>query len=123
MDNISTIVALLVVLSIASERLVEIIKALVPWLQQSHADQRTQSLRNAAIHCLAMICSIVTALIAAPAIEGIAIIPADWTNPGTVIALGLLASGGSGFWNSIQSYLLRLKNLKKLEYKPQAEEV
>jgi hypothetical protein len=28
------------------------------------------------------------------------------------IALGLLASGGSGFWNSVLSYILEVKNIR-----------
>ena len=31
------------------------------------------------------------------------------------IGLGLLASGGSGFWNSIQEYLIAVKKIRKQE--------
>ena len=34
-------------------------------------------------------------------------------NKKLVLAVGILASGGSGFWNSIQSYLLAIKEIKK----------
>jgi hypothetical protein len=33
----------------------------------------------------------------------------------TILALGLLASGGSGFWNSILSYVGNLKALKETQ--------
>lgn len=31
------------------------------------------------------------------------------------VPLGLLASGGSGFWNSIQTYVAKAKEVKKIE--------
>ena len=36
----------------------------------------------------------------------------DW---GMILALGLLASGGSGFWNTILSYAVNMKDLKRTE--------
>jgi hypothetical protein len=39
-------------------------------------------------------------------------IPDDWTE---TLALGLLASGGSGFWDSILTYVTKAKDLKAAE--------
>ncbi|MCB1808243.1 MAG: hypothetical protein KDJ99_24770 [Candidatus Competibacteraceae bacterium] len=36
-----------------------------------------------------------------------------------ILALGILASGGSGLWNSIFEYLNGIKKLKKMESKKQ----
>jgi len=37
------------------------------------------------------------------------------------VVLGLLASGGSGFWNAILTYVLQVKNLKKAAVQKVAE--
>jgi succinate dehydrogenase hydrophobic anchor subunit len=41
--------------------------------------------------------------------------PAGWNTSFALIVIGLLISGGSGFWNVILSYLLQVKNAKKKE--------
>jgi hypothetical protein len=109
-DKLSTIVTLLVALSVASERLVEIIKGYFPSLNLELKDPKQEGRRKANLQFLAVVAGIVTALLARP------VLPAGL--PGGILptlALGLLASGGSGFWNSIQSYVLKLKELKKAQ--------
>jgi len=39
-------------------------------------------------------------------------VPEVLDNSAGLFVLGLLASGGSGFWNSILSYLLKVKDIK-----------
>ena len=46
--------------------------------------------------------------------------PDDWTG---TLALGLLASGGSGFWNSILTYVTKAKDLKAAEAETKQLEV
>ncbi len=109
MENLSIIVALLVALSVASERLVEIIKGLIPSLDKENTDPIKEGRRKSCLQLLAVIAGIVTTLLASPAIEGV--IPnLDWIS---IIALGLLASGGSGFWNSVTTYVNKAKDIKK----------
>jgi hypothetical protein len=64
---------------------------------------------------LAIVAGILTAFLARDAIADA--LPANWkASPSQgFLALGLLASGGSGFWNAVLGYMLRLKDVKKLE--------
>lgn len=108
-----SIIGLIMTVSVASERLVEIIKGVLPWLSSPHSDPVKEAHRKAALQLLAVVCGIVTAFLAEPilppAIGGL------HDHKAAVVAIGLLASGGSGFWNAILSYLLQVKDLKKLE--------
>ena len=108
-----TIVGLLVALSIASERLVEIIKSAVPFLNETNSDSKKEGWRKSFLQAMAVGSGIGTALLASPVIASS--LPEKWNSPLSIIALGLLASGGSGFWNAILSYVLQVKNLKKVE--------
>ena len=111
-NNISSIVALLSALSIASERLVEIIKGTVPWLNTAKNDPNAEGWRQAALRVLAALAGVATAWLASTAQAVGNLIP---SNPGAWIVLGLLASGGSGFWNSIQGYVNQAKAAKTAE--------
>jgi len=111
--KLAAIVSVLVALSVASERLVEIIKGLVSFLNQENSDKTKEGWRRATLQALAVVAGIVTALLAQPAIKGV--VPGlseHWTG---IVALGLLASGGSGFWNAVLAYVLNVKDIKKVE--------
>lgn len=112
--TMSTVVALLIALSVAAERLVEIVKGMIPALN-THNDKSPEweGRRKALLQLLAVVAGIATAWVSAPVIKEI--VPGDWGNWPGILALGLLASGGSGFWNSVQTYVLMLKDLKKVE--------
>jgi len=119
MEDLLSLVTLLVALSVASERLVEIVKGFIstvlPWLSEKQENPKQESLRRAVLQLMAVGAGMITALLAQPAL--VHAVPEGWgVNPllGTV-ALGLLASGGSGFWNAILAYLLQVKDLKKIE--------
>ena len=116
-ETLTAIVTLLVALSVASERLVEIIKGFVSWLNEEQktadgkTDNRREGYRKAVLQILAVLAGIFTAWIAQPAIEAADIQGLDgfWG----ILALGLLASGGSGFWNSVLTYVKTVKDLNK----------
>lgn len=112
-DTLSNIVGILIGLSIATERLVEIIKGFWPWLNTKQGDAKKEGQRQAVIHILASLCGIATALLAHTAIRN-SIESFKWNELYT-IALGLFASGGSGFWNNIQTYLKSTKDIKTAE--------
>lgn len=113
LNNLTVIVSLLITLSIASERLVEIIKNITPFLSQTNPDTTKDGLRQAALQTLAVLAGILTTFLASPAFPGMG---TGFTNSWTVIlALGLLASGGSGFWNTVLKYLLAVKDAQKVE--------
>jgi hypothetical protein len=110
--NLIALVTVILALSIASERLVEIIKGLWPWLNTQLEDQRAEGHRRAALQALAVVSGIATAWLSRE------YMPAELTKPEhlwTIIGLGLLASGGSGLWNSVLTYLTNLKDLKKAQ--------
>lgn len=111
LSNVSTIVALLIALSVASERLVEITKGYLPSLSKAKDDSAEEGRRRATIQLIAVVAGIATTFLAAPALPENTI-PDNWLSK---LAIGLLASGGSGFWNSIQGYVAQAKEVKKAE--------
>lgn len=139
LDSLTNLITILLGLSIASERLVEIAKdsILSGWLGQDKTRemfefsdnkpnevpswlwwmrttiQPNESWRKAIIQFLAVAAGIVTSILSKPAINEL--IGPEWTSWHGLIALGLLASGGSGFWNSILGYAQAAKSAKNAE--------
>lgn len=114
LDVLYALVTLLVALSLASERLVEIVKGMSSFLNTENPDAGKERLRRLSLHLLAVAAGILTALLAGAAFPNAAQsqnIDRFW---GTLV-LGLLASGGSSFWNSILTYLLKVKDIKEAE--------
>lgn len=112
--ELTTIVSLILALSVASERLVEIVKGLWPFLGQQDDDPNKERKRRLILQVLAVVAGIVTTYLARDYLpDGIAKPTESWK----VLGLGLLASGGSGFWNAILAYLTGLKDIKKAEAK------
>ena len=112
MEKIAAVVSLLVALSVAAERLVEIVKGLIPWLDLEQVDQKWEARRRCVLQVLAVVAGIVTVFLSRGAI------PTGLVNlddKSGVVALGLLASGGSGFWNSILTYVAKVKDVKEAE--------
>jgi hypothetical protein len=112
--TLTTVVSLLIALSIASERLVEIVKGCFPALAQQNSDPKKEGLRRAILETLAVVAGIVTAFLARPMVPQEI---ASATGTAGILVLGLLASGGSGFWNSILTYVAKVKDIKKLDAK------
>ena len=111
MENLWTMVTLLIALSVASERLVEIVKGVVPWLNERKDDTKLEGQRKAVIQAMAVLSGILTAWLVRPVIVNI--VPQPWQSTLGILAIGLLASGGSGFWNAIMTYLLKVKDIRK----------
>jgi len=112
LTELTALVSLIAALSIASERLVEIIKGYCPSLDQQKEDPKEEGKRRSNLQMLAVASGIVTALLARD------YVPAQLSDPSrgwSIIGLGLLASGGSGFWNSILTYLLKVKDAAKYD--------
>ena len=110
-NDITNAVSLLAALSVATERLVEIVKGGVPWLNLQRSPPKQEGWRQVCLHVLAVFAGIITAYLANAALQGI--IPGAWSNVGGICVIGLLVSGGSGFWNSILSYLKATKDIKE----------
>lgn len=113
-DKLISIVGLILALSIASERLVEIVKGYIPWLNTAAATNEGDGRRRATLQLMAVLAGVTTAWLSRDYIPTeISDVAHGWS----FLGLGLLASGGSGFWNAILSYVLKVKDLKGLEAK------
>ena len=114
MDPISasSFLAFLFTLSVATERLVEIIKGLLPskWLSEKHEDAAKERRRKTLLQILAVGAGIITAWLSSSFYSADLVKPYSSFN---VVVLGLLASGGSGFWNSLATYVLDVKDIQK----------
>ena len=110
--ELSDLIAYVVALSIAAERLVEIVKGVVPFFQKKAETEEGETWRRVALQLLAVGAGMLTAHLAMPAVSEL--VPAQWqTFPG-IVALGLLASGGSSLWNSVLDYASAVKSITKL---------
>lgn len=108
MDKLITFVGLMLALSIASERLVEIIKGFIPYLNNTNLPPNQEAIRCSLIQIMAVFAGVLTSFLAKESL------PADINNL-SIFVIGLLASGGSGFWNAILTYVTNIKQLKKVE--------
>lgn len=115
MDKLSALVATILAVSIASERLVEILKGLFPgsWLFEPRTGN-PEARRCAAIHVLAGLCGVFVAW--ASGIDILALLGMSHSpNGGSAFhmlgyaVVGLLASGGSAFWNHVLDILQAAK--------------
>jgi hypothetical protein len=108
------LVTLILAMSIATERFVEIIKGYIPSLDKPILDnEAAEGRRKAFLQILAVIGGCFTAWLTKDHLPQEIKSPAGdfWGSLG----LGLLASGGSGFWNSILTYLTKVKDVKSAE--------
>jgi hypothetical protein len=125
-EQLSTLVALLAALSVAAERLVEIVKNWFPAHlaeeqkdTQGNVDVKKEGRRKVQLQLLAIGASVITVILAWPAIAGS--VPgapsgAWWTSLQgwlIILAAGILVSGGSGFWNKIVGYVGAVRDLRK----------
>lgn len=108
-EALYSLVSLILALSIASERLVEIVKNLITPLNRKYDDPRKEGYRQAAVQLLAVASGLFTTYLAQKALPSQI---AGLTDSTRIVALGLLASGGSSFWNSILTYLVSVKNIQ-----------
>lgn len=117
MNNIELIVAFLLTISLASERMVTILKTVFPALAEqgdpnSAWNQRWRPLIIQAVTFV--FCCAIAAMVEAPTNDwftGSVTLAPDVEVP--VLVVGLLASGGSAFWNNVLGYTKAVKDLKK----------
>ena len=93
----------------ATERLVEIINGLLPyaWLSEKQTEPAKERQRKTRLQLLAVVAGMATAWLSSSYVSTDLL---EANHSFHVIVLGLLASGGSGFWNSVSTYTLDLKN-------------
>jgi hypothetical protein len=127
-NDLIPFVTLLASISLASERLVEIIKNLSVSLNTPQpADPKAEGRRQAKIYVIAFLSGMLTTYLAGETVgwESIGLpwgasAGAKWFH---CTALGILACGGSGLWNSILSYLVKVKDLKGVQVDNQKAEL
>lgn len=110
--KLTAIIGVILALSIASERLVEIIKGFIPSLDKEALDPKAEGRRRSYLQILAVFSGVLTAFLARD------YMPTEIAKPTeswSIFGLGLLASGGSSFWNSVLAYVTKVKDIKKVE--------
>ena len=119
LETLTSFVTVLLALSVASERLVELVKGMIPTLNGQKPDADVERKRQLAIHWMSLAASVVAVFLAQDYIittlhltkaTDIHILPLGL---GQFVAFSIISSGGSSMWNSILTYLLSLKNLKQ----------
>lgn len=114
LDALPLYVTLLIALSVATERAVEIFKGFIPWLDREDPNALNERVRKAILQALAVLAGVLISFLTWPVIAQLLGKPEQTARDGAMVAaLGLLASGGSGFWNSMLGYVTSLKDLKK----------
>ncbi len=116
--EITSIIAILGFMSLSVERVVEIINNMVPFLAGKQPDEKKERWRRAILHFLAALAGTVIALVAQEQIQPL--LPNIFKKTGEIgvpgcIIIGLLASGGSGFWNQSLAIVEEIKKAKKLQ--------
>jgi hypothetical protein len=112
--SLTALIALILAMSVASERLVEIVKGFVPSLSKESTDSAAEARRKAYLQLIAVLAGVVTAYLARNQISSLKEL-SGVPQTVAVLGLGLLASGGSGFWNAVLGYLTKAKEIKKAE--------
>jgi hypothetical protein len=115
LSQLASLLTVLITLSVATERLVAILQNLNKFLRTEQTTEAQEGSRRAALQALAVVAGIITACLAKEALPTIALLglkgaATSWPVLGL---LGLLASGGSGFWTSILGYVNGLKETQK----------
>lgn len=101
-------VAILAAFSASTERAVELLKGCIPWLNTSRMDPNEEERRKLAIQAVGVVCGALTAYLGREFLPMHIRTLAD--TPGGATGLGLLLSGGSGFWNAVLGYLRGIKD-------------
>jgi hypothetical protein len=116
MDNITGIVAVLGTLSLSVERVVQMIKNMIPFLSKTQTNEKKEGLRRTIVQLLAVVVGAGISYLAKdqiqPLLSDIFVSTEDmrWHS---YAVLGLLASGGSGLWNHTLSIVEEIKKAKK----------
>lgn len=112
MDVLISFLTSMLALSIGVERIVEILKAMIPWLRKRGSDAVETARRRYVLQLLAASTGAFTALVIGPQHFLPTFIKEEETTPHLVmscILLGLMASGGSAVWNHMLDIVATIK--------------
>ena len=110
LHSIGLIVGTLVILSMAVERCVEVIKGFVPWIGVEKTDPKKERIRKSVVQGIAILTSGLVVFFTHDAI--VRILP-SWNSIPKMVVLAIFISGGAGIWNSIAALVLAIKNAKQ----------
>lgn len=120
LNNLTGVITSIAALSVVTERFVEIIKGMIPPLNAPFENKTWECFRVTALRLLAVIGGVATVSLSHTEIGGV--IDDIWNKHQLgPVALGLLASGGSGFWNAVLKYVGAVKDLRKSEVSAKKE--
>jgi hypothetical protein len=112
MDVLVSFLTSMLALSIGVERIVEILKAMIPWLRKEHANEAEAARRRYILQMLAASTGALTAAIIGPHNFLPTVIKENEATPHVVMScvlLGLMASGGSAVWNHMLDIVATIK--------------
>jgi tetrahydromethanopterin S-methyltransferase subunit C len=114
MSGLAAFAGIMVAISMAVERCVEILKGLSPYLSLPNPDPKKDGRRAAALQTLAVIFGTIIAELSTSQIKGAVPVFSsafgDWERTlGTCALIGFMASGGSAFWNHVLDLIGALK--------------
>jgi len=98
MTNLTALLAFVAGLSVATERITEVIKGLWPWLT-TEKRATAEEVRKAVVHILAIAIGAVLAWLSYSQVASV--IGSQAGSIGMYLLFGAMASGGSGLWNSV----------------------
>jgi hypothetical protein len=109
---LALVVPIFVCLSVIVERIVSIIKGVIPFLfVKNEDDPKKEGWRQSILQSLAVVTGIGMTLLTWPFLKGF--LPSSWETLPTAIVFGFLASGGSALWSGTLGYVKNAKDLKK----------
>jgi hypothetical protein len=123
LQSLPAVITLLIALSMATERAVEIIKSIIPWLDTVRPNPVKEGWRRATIQSMAVVFGIIITYITWPIIAEVMTTRGAARDGSLILALGLLSSGGSAFWNSLLGIVLNVKVMKDAEAKAAVQQV
>lgn len=123
METIMLLISYVLGIAVASERIVEMVKGVFPILWQAKADPKEEAFRRSLLQALSIAISVGVAFTATATLPN-ELKALGWVErlPG-VFVLGLIAAGGSGFWNALLTLALNIKDLKKGEVEAQRKQL
>ncbi len=110
LTDITKLVTLLAAMSVSVERIVEILKGFIPYLNKQLDPGSAENRRRALLHVIAALFGALIAYLGHAQISSIAaakpLMDLQWLG---YIIIGLLTAGGSAFWNHVLDIIGALK--------------
>jgi hypothetical protein len=115
MNTLTAWVAFVAGLSVATERITEIIKGFIERLSLEKAPGKPEEVRKAIIQIIAIVVGGVLAFVTYGQIQAALKLPGDLSlKLGVCLVFGAMASGGSGMWNSALDIVREVNKQKQV---------